>query len=531
MNGNRNSPRPNCALRYHPDGFRISRDAIMGRQSAGAGFVRGFIRHGRTDRLIALTDSREHFEDFRALAAELDRAGRAVVQARPLDRRTLRSAGTVFLPGPGLEREAWNRRYGSERDYSLCGVTHTVSTSRVAAALRQYLIAPTQPWDALVCTSTAAKSAVERILAHHAEYLARRGGGRFRCPVRLPVIPLGTDCDAYAAGAGDGSPDGAAGGGRALRERLGIAADDFVVLFVGRLSFHGKAHPTPMYMAAARAAERVRDRTTHLLLVGQFPNEATEKEFREAAARFCGAARAHFVIDSRGPHGPAILAATQAADVFVSLSDNIQESFGLTPVEAMAAGLPCVVSDWNGYRDTVADGETGFRIPTVTAPPGAGVDLADRYAAGLDSYDRMIGRRQPRHRGRRGRLRRGHRAAGDRPGAARPPGGGGSGRARRGGSSTGAWSSPPARSCGASWPRSGRAPPGWRRATAPGSPPGWTFRSRSRSTATIPPRCSDRTPWWPRRARTPPGTWRGCAKARCTATRTTPSCPTPRSTP
>ena len=391
MTTNQERARPNCALRYHSDGFRIDRKAIKGRQSAGAGFVKGFIEHGGTDRLVALTDSPQHFEDFRTLAGTLDRTGRAVVRAGPLDRRTLRSVGTVFLPGPGLEREAWNRRFGSERDYSLCGVTHTIATSRVASALGRYLIAPTQPWDALVCTSAAAKEGVERILAQHADWLARRGGGRLRCPVRLPVIPLGVDCDSYGLGTDDGARGAGPGNGRELRDRFGIAADDVVMLFVGRLSFHGKAHPTPMYMAAARAAERAGGRTMHLLLAGQFPNRATEREFREAAARFCGRARAHFLDGSAGPQDPAILAAMQAADVFVSLSDNIQESFGLTPVEAMAAGLPCVVSDWNGYRDTVADGETGFLVPTVTAPPGAGIDIADRYGAGLDSYDRMIG--------------------------------------------------------------------------------------------------------------------------------------------
>ena len=70
------TPRPNCALRYQPDGFRVDSKAVMGRQSAGAGFVKGFIEHGGADRLIALTDSREHFDDFRALAGALDRAGR-----------------------------------------------------------------------------------------------------------------------------------------------------------------------------------------------------------------------------------------------------------------------------------------------------------------------------------------------------------------------------------------------------------------------------------------------------------------------
>jgi hypothetical protein len=53
------------------------------------------------------------------------------------------------------------------------------------------------------------------------------------------------------------------------------------------------------------------------------------------------------------------------ADFFVSPSDNIQETFGLTVAEAMAYGLPAVVSDWNGYRDLVKDGENGFLIPTA----------------------------------------------------------------------------------------------------------------------------------------------------------------------
>ena len=209
--------------------------------------------------------------------------------------------------------------------------------------------------------------------------------------MRLPVIPLGVDCDADASGTGTGAPGSGSGQGRELRDRLGIAADDIVVLFVGRLSFHGKAHPTPMYMAAAHAAERIEDRTTHLLLAGQFPNRATEKEFREAATRFCGGARAHFVDGSAGPRGPAIRAAMQAADLFVSLSDNVQETFGLTPVEAMAAGLPCVVSDWSGHgrpdgkagggRTDASDG-SDRRAPGRRAQAGANAAVAREIRSG-----------------------------------------------------------------------------------------------------------------------------------------------------
>ena len=84
--------------------------------------------------------------------------------------------------------------------------------------------------------------------------------------------------------------------------------------------------------------------------------------------------------------------AWSAADFFTSLSDNIQETFGLTPVEAMAAGLPIVITDWNGYRDTLEDGIQGIAIPTVSPASGSGEDIAAKYRSGRYSYGGYIGR-------------------------------------------------------------------------------------------------------------------------------------------
>lgn len=376
------SSRPNCAINYHPDGYKADRAQVKGRHAAGAGFLKGFVDHSGVDRLVAMTGSKAHFEDFQLVARTLDPQRRGTVWARPLDTRTLREVGTLFMPGPGFEDEAWNRRLGNERDFSLCGLTHTVASDRVINALGRYLIAPTQPWDALICTSTSVRAVVERVIGQHADFLEERGGGRIESPVRLPVIPLGVDCDFHA-------PDDAnKKSGAALRDRLGIDENDLAALFLGRLSFHAKAHPTPMLMAMERAAARMPGQTPHLLIVGQFPNQWIEKEFREAATRFCRHARVHFL---DGAADDIVAAAWRAADIFISLSDNIQESFGLTPIEAMASGLPCVVTDYNGYKDTVVHGETGFRIPTSAPEPGAGIDIADRYGIGLDTYDRFIG--------------------------------------------------------------------------------------------------------------------------------------------
>jgi hypothetical protein len=79
------------------------------------------------------------------------------------------------------------------------------------------------------------------------------------------------------------------------------------------------------------------------------------------------------------------------ADIFCSLSDNVQETFGITPIEAMAAGLAQVVTDWDGYKDTVRDGVDGFRIPTWMPQAGLGRDFALRHALGLDTYDMYCG--------------------------------------------------------------------------------------------------------------------------------------------
>ena len=77
-------------------------------------------------------------------------------------------------------------------------------------------------------------------------------------------------------------------------------------------------------------------------------------------------------------------------DVFLSLVDNVQETFGLTPIEALAAGLPAVVSDWNGYKETVRDGVDGFRVPTLAPPAGFGEASARDYGSERFFYNGFV---------------------------------------------------------------------------------------------------------------------------------------------
>jgi hypothetical protein len=192
----------------------------------------------------------------------------------------------------------------------------------------------------------------------------------------LPVIPLGVDCDAQA---------GYAAHRDQARAALGLAPDEVVVLFLGRLSFHAKANPAPMYLALERLAKKHR-----LVLVecGWTASDLIAQALETARAKLCPSVRS-IVLDGRKQEERT--KAWAAADIFCSLSDNIQETFGLTPIEAMAAGLPVVVTDWDGYKDTVRNGTDGFTVPTLAAPAGAGLDLSVRYALDIDSYDVFIG--------------------------------------------------------------------------------------------------------------------------------------------
>jgi glycosyltransferase involved in cell wall biosynthesis len=154
------------------------------------------------------------------------------------------------------------------------------------------------------------------------------------------------------------------------------SAQKRAILYLGRLSRHGKAHPLPMMAALGRAAQ-IQPYPLHLILAGWWLHPPEEAIWREQASALCPEVRLH-ILDGRE-------AAVQreiwsAADIFTHLVDNVQETFGQAPVEAMAAGLPVVVTDWDGFRDTVRHGVDGMLVRTTMAPPGEGRDASLRFA-------------------------------------------------------------------------------------------------------------------------------------------------------
>jgi len=369
----------NAVIHYHPEGYTTSGPKLMGRNAAGESFLRGFFAYGRGESYWAYVTHAEHARHF----ADAVKAAGKSAPVHTVDKNNLtalRQVGLVYYPGPGIAEYAWQWASYGHASWSLCGITHTTSSAAAMDAITELLTAPVQPWDALICTSRAVKNNVEKLLQAQADYLrARLGITKLVLPM-LPVISLGIHTDDFSYTLAQKA---------AARVKLGADASTLVVLYMGRLSFHGKAHPLAMYQALELAAKGLQDGQKIVLVeCGWHANEYISKAFADAATLACPSVR---VVRLDGRLAAERETAWAGADVFCSLSDNIQESFGIVPIEAMAAGLPVVVSDWDGYRDTVRDGVEGFRISTLQPTAGLGSDLALRHELEIDTYDRYIG--------------------------------------------------------------------------------------------------------------------------------------------
>ena len=365
------------AIVFEPDGYRTDGQRLMGRQAAGNGFLRAAVAAAKGRPLVGATPSKASAQVFARTVAEIDPAAKG--QWLPPGRNDLLSKiGHLYMPGPTLGDLARQRLRAGPAAWSLTGITHTTASHGAMDSIVDLLAAPVMPWDALVCTSSAVLSTVRMVLDAQADYLRWRFGPQVaRTQPQLPVIPLGVHC-------GDFEVD--PGRRKTAREKLGIAEDYVVALFVGRLSFHAKAHPHAMYMGL-QAAARSSGRKLVLVQCGWFANAAIETAFREGTAA-CPDVRCLF---TDGRDEVTRLDSWAAADLFILLSDNIQETFGLSPIEAMAAGLPVVVTDWDGYKDTVRDGVDGFRVPTWMPCPGTGTELARVHESGEVNYDVYCG--------------------------------------------------------------------------------------------------------------------------------------------
>lgn len=366
------------AVDYQVDGYNGGSNRIMGRQAAGAGFLRAYAENADSTPLVCYTNTSAAAKTFNHdIKSYNAKAKTDVVASQNL--MGLSKIGSLYVPDPGIGKRATTRLRVGANAYSLTGVTHTTASHAVMDSITRLPTDPLMPWDALICTSKSVMDMVSLLVEEQADLLRWRLGAEIKPTLpQLPVIPLGIHTDDFEFSDADRVK---------ARAQFGLEKGDVAILFVGRLSVHAKAHPHGMMKALQEIAQETGKRVT-LIQCGWFANDAIRGSYEEAARDVCPDVRCLF---PSGTDKAERDAAWAAGDIFISLADNVQETFGLTPIEGMAAGLPVIVSDWDGYKESVPDGEAGFRIPTWMPDKDPWFDFARRYELGTDSYDRYCG--------------------------------------------------------------------------------------------------------------------------------------------
>ncbi len=320
---------------------------LVGRTVANSGFLRAVLEHGTFERYLFFVGEIRSQRAIEALIATLP----SELQSRADLRNILQlpsslAAGdiSVFHQNSPINQIGeiirLRDRYASQ-PVVVTGQIHSLSyPSMMLDYIKNALMGPSA-CDAIFCSSTAGRGALSNSYAQVARGL-QGVGARVEAPAwELPVVPLGINVGSLECGSRTEA-----------RQHLGIDSNAFVVLSIARFTEYDKMDLFPLLkaFAAFRDRHRTAGRAPILVLAGARQGTRTPEMVSVWAKALQIEDSVLLRVDFAEGEKSMLLG---AADCFVAVSDNPQETFGLSVVEAMAAGLPVIASDLDGYKDTV----------------------------------------------------------------------------------------------------------------------------------------------------------------------------------
>ena len=339
-------------------------DRRLGRKVANYGLVSALLEHSSADELHffmpfygAAKPFEEGYKEFLnlghnqervkllsalALPAHVARNSYLAIHAAELDR---------YFPEMCHLRNAY-----AQEAFPITCTPHTVSYWSTQVRNIYKVLPGVRPYDSVFCTSQAARDYLNiefKKISQNLQSLGLAGAGYHG---RLDVSPLGVRVSEFM--------------GTSQREalkKLDLAPGMPTLLCLGRLTPSDKFDLVPLIGALWLLNQQ---QPVRLVLAGAEHNKYGHKLVSFAGELGLGD-KVFLFPDFDTELKPALLA---ACDLFVSPADNIQETFGLSILEAMAAAKPVVASDFSGYRDLVKHGVTGFLVPTLRAAEMGPID-------------------------------------------------------------------------------------------------------------------------------------------------------------
>jgi glycosyltransferase involved in cell wall biosynthesis len=253
--------------------------------------------------------------------------------------RILRSGDPSFM-----SRDRYFRDLFAQGPVAMSVDTHVIGTQNIRQPFRQIIDAYPAPFDSIQCISNSMKEVLERTL----EEL-----GCKEAPFRLDVIQRPVDTKRFRPPTPQERIE--------ARHKLGIPENANVAIYHSRVGPHSKADIYPFIQAFAECSG-----PNDWLIIGGPPSSETAYENIHSWLQAANVDhRCRLIGPCQQQDVPGRL---WAADFFVLPCDNPSEGLGIAPIEAMACGLPSLVSDWDGMREAVRDGINGMFVPTHWFP-------------------------------------------------------------------------------------------------------------------------------------------------------------------
>ncbi|MCD6305114.1 MAG: glycosyltransferase family 4 protein [Deltaproteobacteria bacterium] len=327
-------------------------EKLVGKGVANYNFLEALLRYGHFDEYHFFLVNQAHKKAFEAAHADLFRQVKAGSCVKVFYRSQLPDAVraydyTVFHQTDHIVHFNslchFRNRAGS---FPVTSFIHSISYPSMMLHLQEMSFGGVTSQDAVICSSDAGR----RVLRDWFQQIEEM---RHIPPpdVRMEVIPFGFDSTSFDRV-----------GRKEARARMGLSENEVIALCFGRFSEYDKMDLFPLLQAFHKVHGK--GRPWRLILAGA----AHHPEYVSMVDLW---------IKALGLQGSTVLKTDisdsdkavlfKAADFFVSPSDNLQETFGLTLVEALAAGLPLIVSDFSGYRE-IARPEVARLIPTRWSP-------------------------------------------------------------------------------------------------------------------------------------------------------------------
>ena len=326
---------------------------IYGASAASEALFQAVVEYGTFDEYHFFVNARPGSGLFKKDSLRCEGNRIKIIPLRELPRFFADTNYTVFFTsGPGVFRLANARLKYAKKLFPVCGITHAISyASMLTEVFFCNMAADIHPFDSLICPSNAVYQATKKLYALLNRAVTESAGLPFTYQGRLDRIPLGVSAGEF--GTVERSE---------ARRQLGLARDEIVILYFGRLSLYDKADLFPLLVAFKKISSR--NKHAKLIIAGVDAQGHYGVKLRQTARKMGLLPRVQFILHNcvRQKH-----VLYSASDIFVSPVDNIQETFGLTVLEAMASGLPVVASDWNGYKELIIHGKTGLLVPTYWA--------------------------------------------------------------------------------------------------------------------------------------------------------------------